>query len=147
MENHHFSWENPLFHGKITIFNAIYTIAMLNYQRVLRKVLFISWGKWGFNIIVLIEWGFNIILEILDRNIIFRWNFGYYYHWIGLIGKKFTGKPHEFNGKNPWVSGQDFPLNESNDSRGMIFGKRLHNYGKIHHFEEVNQQFRLGYFQ
>ena len=33
-------------------------------------------------------------------------------------GKKFTGKPIQFpifDGKNPWVSGSDFPLNQSND--------------------------------
>jgi hypothetical protein len=25
---------------------------------------------------------------------------------------KFTGKPDQFDGKNPWVSGSDFPLNQ-----------------------------------
>jgi hypothetical protein len=31
-------------------------------------------------------------------------------------GKMFTGKPSPiFDGKNPWVSGSDFPLNQSND--------------------------------
>ena len=28
---------------------------------------------------------------------------------------KFTGKPDQFDGKNPWVSGLDFPLNQPNE--------------------------------
>ena len=30
-------------------------------------------------------------------------------------GKIGTGKPDQFDGKNPWVSGEDFPLNQSNE--------------------------------
>ena len=30
-------------------------------------------------------------------------------------GKIFTGKPDQFDGKNPWVSGVDFPFNQSNE--------------------------------
>ena len=30
-------------------------------------------------------------------------------------GKILTGKPDQFDGKNPWVSGYDFPLNQSNE--------------------------------
>ena len=29
--------------------------------------------------------------------------------------KILTGKPDQFDGKNPWVSGSDFPLNQSSD--------------------------------
>ena len=28
---------------------------------------------------------------------------------------KITGKPDQFDGKNPWVSGSDFPLNQSSE--------------------------------
>ena len=34
-------------------------------------------------------------------------------HWIGLVGKNYTGKPHMNNGKITLVSGFDFPSNQS----------------------------------
>ena len=38
-------------------------------------------------------------------------------------GKILTGKPDQFDGKNPWVSGEDFPLNQSIDktNRRLFF--------------------------
>ena len=44
---------------------------------------------------------------------------------IGIIelddGKIETGKPQQFDGKKPWVSGVDFPLNQSSDWRNSSF--------------------------
>jgi len=37
------------------------------------------------------------------------------YQWIGFVGKMFTGKPHDLNGKITLVSGFNFPLNQSID--------------------------------
>jgi len=36
-------------------------------------------------------------------------------------GKILTGKPDQFDGKNPWVSGSNFPLNQSSDKLYPLF--------------------------
>ena len=36
-------------------------------------------------------------------------------------GKILTGKPDQFDGKNPWVSGEDFPQ----QTNPMIYGRRI----------------------
>ena len=69
-------------------------------------------------------------------------------------GKILTGKPNQFDGKNPWVSGFDFPFNQSieilwsmevqtifvpNDYRS---GKQPHNYGKSPCYQWENPLFQ-----
>ena len=46
-------------------------------------------------------------------------------------GKILTGKPDQFDGKNPWVSGVDFP----NKTNPMIQGMNIH---KSHHLPAIN---------
>ena len=35
-------------------------------------------------------------------------------------GKNLTGKPDQFDGKNPWVSGEDFPQQTNPMIRGLL---------------------------
>ena len=48
------------------------------------------------------------------------------FHYVRIIielddGKILTGKPDQFDGKNPWVSGSNFPLNQSSDKLYPLF--------------------------
>ena len=66
--------------------------------------------------------GFNQQTWWFSRDF-FMWEMIVYFIELDY-GKIYTGKPDQFDGKNPWVSGEDFPNKTNPVTIGMMYNDR-----------------------